>query len=247
MDYALKQILPSGIPAALQKADKYRELNQPSEAESICRDVLAIDPGNQLAHRILGLALTDQLEGSTGTRFSEAQQVFARLGDPYERAFYGGLACERQAKAQLAAGLPLGSIRSLFDQALAGPRSHPRGSSVTRLSSLRVASSAETDWPSWGWTTCGASSASGSSTKRRLCSSGCGILRERLSTISWLQKRMSRSMTREPQRLPFTRLRPMAFSIAFSFFRSSSAASSVSISITLLTNHVFASPSGSLS
>jgi tetratricopeptide (TPR) repeat protein len=117
--YVLKQIHPAGIPAALEKADKYRELNQPSEAESICRDVLAIDPGNQLAHRILGLALTDQFEGSTGVRFSEAQQVFARLSDPYERAFYGGLACERQAKAQLAAGLPLGSIRPLFDQALA--------------------------------------------------------------------------------------------------------------------------------
>src|SRR2546425_8714619 len=114
MDYALKQILPSGIPAALEKADKYRELNQPSEAESICRDVLTIDPGNQLAHRILGLALTDQFEASTGTRFSEAQQVFARLGDPYERAFYGGLACERQGKGQPAPGLPPRSIPPPF-------------------------------------------------------------------------------------------------------------------------------------
>ena len=119
MDYALKQILPSGIPAALQKADKYRELNQPSEAESICRDVLAVDPEQQLGLRILGLALSDQFGPSTGARFAEAQQVFAGLRDPYERAFYGGLACERQAKAQLAAGLPLGSIRPLFDQALA--------------------------------------------------------------------------------------------------------------------------------
>src|SRR2546425_4289361 len=127
MDYALKQILPSGIPAALEKADKYRELNQPSEAESICRDVLTIDPGNQLAHRILGLALTDQFEASTGTRFSEAQQVFARLGDPYERAFYGGLACERQAKAQLAPRPPLRSIPPPFDPALAR---HAQGAAV---------------------------------------------------------------------------------------------------------------------
>src|SRR3989442_6223241 len=119
MDFATKQSRPTGIPAALKKADKSPEMNQPSEAESICRDVLTIDPGNQLAHRILGLALTDQFEASTAVRFSEAQQVFARLGDPYERAFYGGLASERQAKAQVAAGLPLGSIRPLFDQALA--------------------------------------------------------------------------------------------------------------------------------
>jgi hypothetical protein len=119
MDYAIKQIHPDGIEAALQKADKYRELGQPAEAESICRDVLAINPGHQLALRILGLALTDRFEGMSGELFGEAQEVFARLGDPYEHAFYVGLACERQAKAQLAAHLPLASIRTLFDQALA--------------------------------------------------------------------------------------------------------------------------------
>ena len=119
MEYSLKRILPSGIEAALQKADKYRELNQPAEAESICRDVLAIAPDNQLALRILGLALTDAFEPSSGARFTEAQQVFARLRDPYERAFYDGLACERQAKAQLGAHLPPYAVRPLFDHALA--------------------------------------------------------------------------------------------------------------------------------
>jgi len=119
MEYVLKRILPSGIYAALQMADKYRELNQPAEASSLCRDVLVVDPDQQLALRILGLALTDQLEPSSGARFAEAQQVFARLRDPYERAFYGGIACERQAKAQLAAHIPLRSVKPLFDQALA--------------------------------------------------------------------------------------------------------------------------------
>jgi tetratricopeptide (TPR) repeat protein len=119
MSYALKRIHPDGIDAALEKADRYRELNQPPEAESICRDVLAIDAGHQLALRILGLALTDQFGPATGARFAEAQQVFARLAEPYERAFYTGLAYERQAKAQLTAQLPLRSIRPLFDQALA--------------------------------------------------------------------------------------------------------------------------------
>jgi tetratricopeptide (TPR) repeat protein len=119
MEYVIKRIQASGVEAALQKADKYRELNQPAEAESISRDVLAVDPDNQLALRILGLALSDQFEPATGTRFAEAQEVFGRLRDPYERVFYGGLACERQAKVQLAAKLPLGSVRPLFDQALA--------------------------------------------------------------------------------------------------------------------------------
>jgi hypothetical protein len=119
MEYVLKRIHPSGIDAALQKADKYRELNQPMEAESICRDVLAVDADNQLALRILGLALTDQFEPPGKALFIEAERVFSRLRSPYERAFYSGIACERRAKAQLAARIPLYSVRPLFDQALA--------------------------------------------------------------------------------------------------------------------------------
>jgi hypothetical protein len=119
VEYVIKRIHPSGVEAALQKADKYRELNQPAEAESICRDVLALDADHQLALRMLGLALTDQFAAGTGPLFAEAQQVFARLRDPYERAFYGGLACERWAKVQLGAGMPVSAVRPLFDQALA--------------------------------------------------------------------------------------------------------------------------------
>jgi tetratricopeptide (TPR) repeat protein len=118
MEYVLKRIHPDGIEAAVQKADKYRELNQPAEAESICRDVLAVSPEHQLALRVLGLALTDQFGPSTGARFLAAQETFARLRDPYERAFYTGLAYERQAKAQLSAHLPVHALRPLFDQAL---------------------------------------------------------------------------------------------------------------------------------
>jgi hypothetical protein len=119
MDFRLKRIHADGIAAALAKADKYRELNQPAEAASICRDVLAVDPDHQLALRTLGLALTDQFEPSSGARFAEAQAIFAKLRDAYERAFYGGLACERQAKAQLGAHLPLRAVQPLFEQALA--------------------------------------------------------------------------------------------------------------------------------
>jgi tetratricopeptide (TPR) repeat protein len=117
VEYVLKRILPSGVDAALQKADKYRELNQPAEAESICRDVLAVDADNQGALRILGLALTDQFDAS-GTRVLEAQQIFGRLRDPYARAFYIGLSWERRAKAQLSTGLPSYALRPLFEEAL---------------------------------------------------------------------------------------------------------------------------------
>src|SRR5262249_27344802 len=70
------------------------------------------------------------------------------------------------------------------------PAPQARGSSMTRLSSFTVARSDDTDCPSCGCTTCGASSASGSRTKRRLCISGCGILSERFSITSWSQSRM---------------------------------------------------------
>src|SRR5262249_46764252 len=119
MEYVLKRIHPDGIHAALQKADKYRELHQPMEAESICRDVLAIDPANQAAMRVLGLALTDQFTASSGALCAEADRLFDQLHDPFERAFYLGVACERQAKTQLTAGLPLYAVRPLFEQALA--------------------------------------------------------------------------------------------------------------------------------
>jgi hypothetical protein len=120
MDYVLKRILPSGVDAALKKADKYRELNQPAEAESICRDVLALNADHQLALRTLGLALSDQFEPASGVHYGEAKKIFARLHDPYERSFYGGLADERQARTQLRAKLPIRSVRPFFERALAG-------------------------------------------------------------------------------------------------------------------------------
>ena len=56
----LKPITPEGIPAALEKAERYRLLNDSSAAESICLDVLEIDPSNQKALVSLLLAITDQ-------------------------------------------------------------------------------------------------------------------------------------------------------------------------------------------
>jgi len=44
----LKPITHEGIPAALQKAERYRLLNDSSAAESICLDVLEIDAGDRL-------------------------------------------------------------------------------------------------------------------------------------------------------------------------------------------------------
>jgi tetratricopeptide (TPR) repeat protein len=118
MEFKLKAISPEGIDAALAKAELYRFLNEPEEAESICEDVLAIQPGHQLALRTLGLALTDQFTGSTADRYADAEQAFQQLTDSYERLYYTGLLHERRAKAQLKAGRPPHTITVLLEQAM---------------------------------------------------------------------------------------------------------------------------------
>lgn len=118
MEYSLKRISTEGIAEAISKVELYRMLNEPEEAESICRDILAVESQHQLALRLLGLALTDQFTGSGADRYREAEQVFQRLTDPYERLYYAGLLCERRAKAQLKAGHLHLSLVALFEQAL---------------------------------------------------------------------------------------------------------------------------------
>jgi tetratricopeptide (TPR) repeat protein len=104
--FELKRLSQEAIPAALEKALRYRLLNEPAEAESICHDVLVIDPQNQEALVMLLLAITDRFGKAYGVGVTEAQHVLARLQDQYERAYYAGIICERRAKAQLHHGYP---------------------------------------------------------------------------------------------------------------------------------------------
>ncbi len=118
MEFQLKTISPEGIEAALAKAELYRFLNEPEEAESICEDVLAVQPGHQLALRTLGLALTDQFSGASSDRYADAENAFQQLSDAYERLYYLGLLHERRAKAQLRAGRPPHTVTVLLEEAM---------------------------------------------------------------------------------------------------------------------------------
>jgi len=118
MPHQLKSISKAGIPEALAKAELYRYLNEPEEAESICRDILAVDPDHQLARRMLGLAITDQFTGAAGDRYGEVQSIFQSLRDPYERNYYTGLLHERRAKAQLHSGCSAHVLLPLVEEAL---------------------------------------------------------------------------------------------------------------------------------
>jgi tetratricopeptide (TPR) repeat protein len=118
MERKLKTISRAGIKEALAKVELYRFLNEPEEAESICQDVLAIEPENELALRLLGLTITDQFTGAAGDRYGEVERIFESLPSPYERHYYLGLLCERRAKAQLRAGRPAHSLVVLFERAM---------------------------------------------------------------------------------------------------------------------------------
>lgn len=118
VEYNLKAISKSGIAEAIAKAELYRYLNEPEETESICRDILTVDPQQQLALRLLGLAITDQFVGSPSDRYHDAQNAFAQLTDAYERLYYTGLLLERRAKAQLHAGQPAHTLVPLIERAL---------------------------------------------------------------------------------------------------------------------------------
>lgn len=101
MKFDLKRISADGIPHAIEKAERYRLLNDPQQAESICHDVLAVDGDNQEALRILILSLTDQFANSAGGTAREAQSHVRKLSDEYERAYYTGLVHERETRAYL--------------------------------------------------------------------------------------------------------------------------------------------------
>ena len=128
----LKPITPEGIPAALQKAERYRLLNESSAAESICLDVLEIEPANQTALVSLLLAITDQFIDESSDGVTRARAVIPRLSDEYERVYYTGIIFERRARAQLIRG-SMGAADDLGQ----GPLTWQRTDSAKRCAGTR--------------------------------------------------------------------------------------------------------------
>ena len=99
--YQLKPISIEGVPAALEKAERYRLLNEPGLAESICLDILEADPQNSKAIIISLLAITDQFSTSTSGDVNRSRQLLPRLQNDYERNYYAGIISEREGMAIL--------------------------------------------------------------------------------------------------------------------------------------------------
>lgn len=111
--FTLKPISLHSVDGALAKAERYRLLNEPNEAESICRDILQVHPGNREARVSLILALTDQMHEDNSV-FSTALKMIAVLESEYDRAYYSGIAWERRAKAYYRSA-SMGSATQVYD------------------------------------------------------------------------------------------------------------------------------------
>lgn len=100
----LKPISRDSIPRAIQKAERYRLLNQSWAAESICLDILEVDPENQQVLVMMVLALTDVHSGVAASGVLKAKEFLVRLTDDYQRAYYSGMIAERRGQALLERG-----------------------------------------------------------------------------------------------------------------------------------------------
>lgn len=101
----LKHLDQSYLPQALEKAAHYRLLNWPDEAESICLDVLDVEPDNQKAIEVLVLALADQfLDQGNAPRVKQAIGWAGKIVDEYERTYLTGIIHEREGRAHLIRG-----------------------------------------------------------------------------------------------------------------------------------------------
>ena len=79
----LKKISADSIPSAIEKAERYRLLNEPSLTESICADILEVDPKNSKAIVTLLLAITDQFGSTAVDDVNRARQLADSLNDEF--------------------------------------------------------------------------------------------------------------------------------------------------------------------
>ncbi len=102
--FELKPLSPEAVPAALEKANRYRLLNEPGAAESIYLDILAIEPDNQEALINIVLAMSDRFGKDYAIGDARITEYLTRISGDYERTYYSGIMYERRGKATLAKG-----------------------------------------------------------------------------------------------------------------------------------------------
>jgi hypothetical protein len=114
MEFELKKLSADAIPPALERAERYRLLNEPVQAESICLDILGVEPQNQQALVCLLLALSEQFGENITEKLDRAWSILPKLRDEYQRAYYQGILLERQARLYMRSEVP-GANFSAYD------------------------------------------------------------------------------------------------------------------------------------
>ena len=112
--FEIKTLSREAIPKALERVERYRLLNEPAVAVSICQDILHIEPEHQQALVMLILALTDQFHQNSAVGMNQPLDLIPRIRGDYERAYYTGIIHERQARARLNRAYP-GSEFDAYD------------------------------------------------------------------------------------------------------------------------------------
>ena len=102
--FDLKPLNPNAIPHALERANRYRLLNEPGAAESIYLDILAVEPENQEALINIVLAMSDRFGKDYAIGDARITEYLTRIKGDYERSYYSGIMYERRGKAILAKG-----------------------------------------------------------------------------------------------------------------------------------------------
>ncbi len=113
-----RKIQADTVPAALKQAQHYRLLNEPQLAESICRDIVAVEPDNETALITMLLSLTDQFDEKYALARDQATEIRSRLPKPYHQAYYEGIILERWARAQLKQAIPAETIQAWMRSAM---------------------------------------------------------------------------------------------------------------------------------
>ncbi len=103
-EFELKRLSEDHVGSAIERAEHYRLLNAPEQAESICLDVLEIEPESQKAIALLILSMTDQFGSRKSAPATEVRKLLKRLTGKYDQAYYAGLIHEREGNALLDRG-----------------------------------------------------------------------------------------------------------------------------------------------
>lgn len=112
--FELKTLHKEAVPAALERAKHYRLLNEPGAAESICLDILQVEPDNQEALITLVLAMSDRFGKDYAVGDTRIQDYLSQIHGAYQQAYYTGIVYERRAKAMLKRG-EVGSESTAFE------------------------------------------------------------------------------------------------------------------------------------